>query len=160
LWAGGGWPFPCAMPVVFVCVIFVKILRLGIWLYKEKGRCTQLIIRYCCRRGTTAHTTRAHSDLLRTACAPTSTHSNGFCVIWVCISSSSSSRDHWRVCACCQCAKPNLEAKSALGSFFLTDASGQPIPRVQPAVTGGALVSLLWGFSGLLYISSMVFYGY
>ena len=39
-----------------------------------------------------AHTTPAHSDLLRTACAPTSTHSNGFCVIWVCISSSSSSR--------------------------------------------------------------------
>jgi hypothetical protein len=38
-----------------------------------------------------AHTTPAHSDLLRTACAPTSTHSNGFCVIWVCISSSSRS---------------------------------------------------------------------
>jgi hypothetical protein len=36
-----------------------------------------------------AHTP-AHSDLLRTASAPTSTHSNGFCVIWVCISSSSS----------------------------------------------------------------------
>jgi hypothetical protein len=34
-----------------------------------------------------AHTTPAHYDLLRTACAPTSTHSNGFCVIWVCISS-------------------------------------------------------------------------
>jgi hypothetical protein len=30
---------------------------------------------------------------LRTACAPTSTHSNGFCVIWVCISSSSSSHE-------------------------------------------------------------------
>jgi hypothetical protein len=38
-----------------------------------------------------AHTTPAHSDLLRTACAPASTHSNGFCVIWVYISSSSSS---------------------------------------------------------------------
>ena len=38
-----------------------------------------------------AHTTPAHSDLLRTACAPTSTHSNGFCVIWACISSGSSS---------------------------------------------------------------------
>jgi hypothetical protein len=37
-----------------------------------------------------ARTTPAHSDLLRTACAPTFTHSNGFCVIWVCISSSSS----------------------------------------------------------------------
>jgi hypothetical protein len=35
-----------------------------------------------------AHTTPAHSDLFRTACAPTSTHSNGFCV---CIASSSSS---------------------------------------------------------------------
>jgi hypothetical protein len=38
-----------------------------------------------------AHTTPAHSDLLRTACAPTSNHSSGFCVIWVCISSSPSS---------------------------------------------------------------------
>jgi hypothetical protein len=37
-----------------------------------------------------ARPTPPHSDLLRTACAPTSTHSNGFCVIWVCISSSSS----------------------------------------------------------------------
>jgi hypothetical protein len=32
-----------------------------------------------------------HFGLLRTACAPTSTHSNGFCVIWGCVSSSSSS---------------------------------------------------------------------
>jgi hypothetical protein len=38
-----------------------------------------------------AYTTPAHPDLLRTACAPTSTQSNGFCVIWVCISSSSGS---------------------------------------------------------------------
>ena len=38
-----------------------------------------------------AHTTPAHFDLLCTACAPTSTHSNCFCVIWVCISPSSSS---------------------------------------------------------------------
>ena len=30
-----------------------------------------------------AHPTPAHSDLLRTACAPTSTHSNGFWVKWV-----------------------------------------------------------------------------
>ena len=29
-------------------------------------------------------------DLLRTACALTSNHSNGFCAIWACISSSSS----------------------------------------------------------------------
>jgi hypothetical protein len=38
-----------------------------------------------------AHTTPGHSDLLCTACAPTSTHSNGLYAIWVCISSSSSS---------------------------------------------------------------------
>jgi hypothetical protein len=31
---------------------------------------------------------------LRIASAPTSTHSNGFCVIWVCISPSSSSKLH------------------------------------------------------------------
>jgi hypothetical protein len=36
--------------------------------------------------------TPPHFDLLRTACAPTSTHSNRFCATWVCISSSSSSR--------------------------------------------------------------------
>jgi hypothetical protein len=34
----------------------------------------------------------SRSDLLCTACAPTSTHSNGFCAIWVCISSGSSLR--------------------------------------------------------------------
>jgi len=33
----------------------------------------------------------SRSDFLRTACAPTSTQSNGFCAIRVCISSSSSS---------------------------------------------------------------------
>ena len=38
-----------------------------------------------------AHPTPPRFDLLRAACAPTSTHSNGFCAIWVCISSSSSS---------------------------------------------------------------------
>jgi hypothetical protein len=43
------------------------------------------------RIGAPAHTTPAHYDLLRTTCAPTSTHSSGFCVIWVWSSSSSSS---------------------------------------------------------------------
>jgi hypothetical protein len=38
-----------------------------------------------------AHPTPPRFIPLRTAYAPTSTHSNGFCVIWVCISSSSSS---------------------------------------------------------------------
>jgi hypothetical protein len=37
-----------------------------------------------------AHPTPLHFGLLRTACAPASTHSNGFCAIWVSISSSSS----------------------------------------------------------------------
>ena len=35
-----------------------------------------------------AHTTPPHFDLLRTACASTSTHSKGFCSIWVCVISS------------------------------------------------------------------------
>jgi len=40
-----------------------------------------------------AHTTPAQTDLLRIACAPTYTHSKCFCVIRICISSSSSSRE-------------------------------------------------------------------
>ena len=46
-------------------------------------------------------------DLLRTACAPTSAHSNGFCAIWVCISTSPSSSsdlklcESWSVCGVC-----------------------------------------------------------
>jgi len=37
------------------------------------------------------HTALSHSNLLRAACAPISTHSSGFCVIGACIGSSSSS---------------------------------------------------------------------
>jgi hypothetical protein len=35
-----------------------------------------------------SHATPPRFGLLRTACAPTSTQSHGFCAIWVCISSS------------------------------------------------------------------------
>jgi len=73
-----------------------------------------------------------HFDLLRTACAPTSTHSNGFCAIWVCISSSSSSRSE---CACGVSRRGCRVALMFLCVVFKATAGPQPLLGYKRAVT-------------------------